>query len=195
MKKILLIEEEFIAKGNETFLVIGNFELQRLMNYEAMPKKKEHWNWKDSYYFIDNISLIEIEKSVIVEKIATTEIHTDLKTLAKGKTIVMENVLFQTEKHDLLPSSFPTLDSIVTIMTENKLINIIIEGHTDNNGDSLKNMKLSFLRAETVKNYLVSSKIATKRIEIAGFGAMIPLLPNTTSRGRRRNRRVSIRIK
>jgi outer membrane protein OmpA-like peptidoglycan-associated protein len=87
------------------------------------------------------------------------------------------------------------LDSLASILTKNKAINIVIEGHTDNNGDSLNNIKLSFLRAESVKNYLIKHKIAAKRIEIVGFGAAIPLLPNTSPRGRRRNRRVSIRAK
>ncbi len=196
MENWTLIEEEFVVKGNETFLVIGNFEMQRRMNYEAMPKKKEHWNWKDSYYFLDNISLIAIENSnFIAQNTPITEVHTDLKTLAKGKTVIMENVLFETTKHDLLPESFPTLDSIASIMNENKAMNIVIEGHTDAVGDSLENIKLSFLRAENVKNYLVAHKIATKRIEIIGFGAAFPLLPNTTARGRKRNRRVSIKMK
>lgn len=115
--------------------------------------------------------------------------------MAKGKTVIMENVLFETTKHDLLPESFPTLDSIASIMNENQAMNIVIEGHTDAIGDSLENIKLSFLRAEHVRNYLVAHKIATKRIEIVGFGAAFPLLPNTTSRGRKRNRRVSIKMK
>lgn len=191
-----LIEEEFIARGNETFLVIGNFEMQGKVNYETLPKKKEHWNWKDAYYFIDNVSLnAVVENNLIVEKTPNSEVNTDLKTLEEGKTVVMENVLFESTKHDLLPASFPTLDSVVKIMAKNPSIDIIIEGHTDNVGDSLSNLKLSLLRAESVKNYLVQNKVATNRISILGFGAAFPLLPNSTSRGRRRNRRVSIKVK
>jgi outer membrane protein OmpA-like peptidoglycan-associated protein len=105
----------------------------------------------------------------------------------------MENILFETDKHDLLPQSKETLDSLVTILAKNPTVNIQIEGHTDNIGDSLANIKLSFLRAESVKTYLVTHKIANTRIKTFGFGASVPLLPNTTQRGRRRNRRVSIK--
>ncbi|TAH17535.1 MAG: OmpA family protein [Cytophagales bacterium] len=191
-----LVEEEFIAKGNETFLVIGNFEMQARVNYETLAKKKEHWNWKDAYYFIDNVSLTAaVENNLITEKAPDSQVNTDLKELTEGKTVVMENVLFESTKHDLLPASFPTLDSLVNIMVENPSIKIVIEGHTDNVGDSLSNLKLSILRAESVRNYLVQHKIAVNRIAILGFGATFPLLPNSTSRGRRRNRRVSIKVK
>ena len=194
MENWTLIEEEFTAGGNETFLVIGNFEYR--MNYELMPKRKEHWNWKDAYYFLDNVVLTAIiEDDLLAKKIPNTKVNTDLKMLAKGETVVMENVLFETQKYDLLPSSTPTLDSIVKIMNENQAISILIEGHTDNVGDSLRNIKLSLLRAESVRDYLVRHKIAASRIAIAGFGAAFPLLPNSTPRGRRRNRRVSIKIK
>ncbi len=191
-----LIEEEFTAKGNETFLVIGNFETQWKVKYETLAKKKEHWNWKDGYYFIDNVSLTAVvENDLIVEKTPNSEVNTDLKLLEEGKTVVMENVLFESTKHDLLPASFPTLDSVVKIMAKKPSIDIVVEGHTDNVGDSLSNLKLSILRAESVKNYLVKNKIAAARISILGFGAAFPLLPNSTSRGRRRNRRVSIKLK
>jgi OmpA-OmpF porin, OOP family len=190
------IEEEFIARGNETFLVIGNFEMQGRVNYEILAKKKEHWNWKDAYYFIDNVSLTAtVENNLMAEKTPNSEVNTDLKTLEEGKTVVMENVLFESTKHNLLPASFPTLDSVVKIMAKNPTIDIVIEGHTDNVGDSLNNLKLSLLRAESVKNYLVQNKVAANRISILGFGAAFPLLPNSTSRGRRRNRRVSIKVK
>jgi len=195
MENWTLIEEEFTAQGTETFLVIGNFEMQWQMKYETMPKKKEHWNWKDSYYFLDNISLVAVEEPLIAQKTLPLEVNTAINELAKGKTVVMENVLFETTSHELLPSSFATLDSIAAMMTENKTIHVIVEGHTDNIGDSLSNQKLSFLRAESVKNYLIKHKIAATRIEINGFGATIPLLPNTTAQGRRRNRRVSVRAK
>jgi OOP family OmpA-OmpF porin len=50
-----------------------------------------------------------------------------------------------------------------------------IEGHTDASGSATGNRELSRRRAQSVADYLVSSGIASNRLEVVGFGSSQPL--------------------
>jgi outer membrane protein OmpA-like peptidoglycan-associated protein len=106
------------------------------------------------------------------------------------EVIVMENVLFQTNKSVLLEESFAPLNKLVQQLQDNKLIKIEIRGHTDNIGDEVKNQLLSEQRAKAVLNYLVSKGIDNNRFSYKGLGSLQPITTNDTLEGRNKNRRV-----
>lgn len=67
----------------------------------------------------------------------------------------------------------------------------VIEGHSDDVGTSEKNLELSKRRADSVVDYLVSDfKIDPSRLAAVGFGETRPIADNTTSRGKKANRRI-----
>src|SRR5262249_13197274 len=66
-------------------------------------------------------------------------------------------------------------------------------GHTDSTGAPDWNARLSLLRAQAVRAYLVAAGIDAERLICEGRGALDPLAPNTTAAGRARNRRVEIK--
>lgn len=105
------------------------------------------------------------------------------------ETIILENILFQTNKSVLLPESFESLDKLVKQLNSNKL-KIEIRGHTDNVGLDAKNQTLSEQRAKSVLNYLVSKGIEKSRLSFRGLGSTQPIAPNDTEEGRMKNRRV-----
>jgi len=67
-----------------------------------------------------------------------------------------------------------------------------IEGHTDNLGQPESNQKLSEVRAEAVRDYLVQAGLPADAIVIKGLGDADPVASNNTTDGRARNRRVEI---
>jgi OmpA-OmpF porin, OOP family len=69
---------------------------------------------------------------------------------------------------------------------------IVIEGHTDNEGDDADNLALSEQRAETIQRYLIEKGIREARITIKGYGETNPVDTNDTAEGRKHNRRVEI---
>lgn len=69
---------------------------------------------------------------------------------------------------------------------------ILVEGHTDSTGSAKFNMKLSELRAESVKDILVENAVSGDRIETHGYGSTKPVASNGTREGRSQNRRVEI---
>jgi peptidoglycan-associated lipoprotein len=70
-----------------------------------------------------------------------------------------------------------------------------IEGHTDNTGDKLTNVRIGQERAETVKRYLYEQhQIPLHKMNVISYGQDKPAAPNTTRDGRAQNRRVVIRV-
>jgi outer membrane protein OmpA-like peptidoglycan-associated protein len=71
---------------------------------------------------------------------------------------------------------------------------IVIEGHTDNQGDARANQRLSLKRAEGVRDFLVASGIPAGRLKALGYGEVRPIASNDYERGRAMNRRIDIII-
>jgi outer membrane protein OmpA-like peptidoglycan-associated protein len=68
-----------------------------------------------------------------------------------------------------------------------------IVGHTDSNGDAEPNRRLSLRRAQSVRDYLVSTYgIDPTRFTVDGQGEDSPITNNDTVAGRRANRRVEV---
>jgi len=106
------------------------------------------------------------------------------------EVIVLENVLFQTNKSILLEESFASLNKLAQQLQANKSIKIEIRGHTDNTGKNEKNQVLSEQRAKAVLEYLASKGIDKDRFSYKGFGSLQPIASNDNEDGRKKNRRV-----
>ncbi|MHA8053954.1 OmpA family protein [Aquirufa sp. OSTEICH-129A] len=114
--------------------------------------------------------------------------------IAKGSSMTINNLFFETGKATLTPESDPELKRIVQVMQENASLQIEISGHTDNTGSDELNNKLSQDRADAVKNYLLNAGVKSDRIRTKGYGKTKPKADNTTDEGRQMNRRVEFAI-
>ena len=92
----------------------------------------------------------------------------------------------------MLPESQPELDRLAGFLIRNPALQLDIEGHTDNHGDSAKNMILSEERTQVVSAYLSSKGVADRRINAKGYGDTRPLAKIAT--GNAKNRRVEFRV-
>ncbi len=110
------------------------------------------------------------------------------------QNIQLGNIMFVQSKPQILASSFPQLNKLVKILRENKSMEILVEGHTDNIGDPDDLITLSEQRAKGIKEYLVYKGINENRVDVKGFGASVPLNDNASENKRKENRRVEIRI-
>ncbi len=117
-----------------------------------------------------------------------------LQPMKRGAKIVVDNILFNSGKATLKPSSFAELDKLATLLTENSDIKIEVSGHTDNVGSAAVNKKISKARALTVRNYLVSKGVIEERLTYVGYGLDQPIANNNTTEGRAQNRRVEIKV-
>jgi outer membrane protein OmpA-like peptidoglycan-associated protein len=106
-------------------------------------------------------------------------------------------VLFDFDKSALRPEAEKVLTSAVERIAAYPRARVIVEGHTDNVGSASYNQRLSEERAASVVKFLqsrLSGGPDTIAFESVGYGDTRPASENGTEQGRRRNRRVEIRV-
>ena len=118
-----------------------------------------------------------------------------LQTVEKNKAYALANISFDQGKADLKPGFEAELEKVIAILSDNDQYTLLLEGHTDNQGDWNDNLKLSLERVENVKAYLVSKGVNPNRIETKGWGGSRPLANNFVEETRKNNRRVEFTIK
>lgn len=139
----------------------------------------------------DNIDKCPTVKGVAANDGCPEIKETDRKILKDA----LYGINFETGSDVLNESSFSVLDNVANLMKLNGNYNLIIEGHTDSQGDDALNLNLSEKRANAVKNYLVSKGVETSRLTAIGYGETQPVADNDTPEGRAKNRRVELKVK
>jgi outer membrane protein OmpA-like peptidoglycan-associated protein len=121
----------------------------------------------------------------------------DITPTDNGQAILVnlpEGVTFDVGSYSLKPQFRATLDDIARSMNQYPDSLIDVYGHTDSTGSDAFNQTLSENRARTVANYLSMQGVSAARIRSQGLGETMPVADNATDEGRRRNRRVEIKI-
>lgn len=108
--------------------------------------------------------------------------------------MAFDNLEFETAKDIIKEESKPSLDELAVVLLKKPTWKLEIAGHTDNVGDDDKNMVLSKKRAESLKSYLVSKGVEATRLNTLFFGETKPIADNNTPEGRKKNRRVEMKI-
>jgi outer membrane protein OmpA-like peptidoglycan-associated protein len=111
-----------------------------------------------------------------------------------GGRIDLPRIEFELNKAEILPQSLPAMNQLLGLMNKYPTMHIMIQGHTDNTGDSIFNQRLSLERANAVRSWLVNNGVAGSRIESIGYGQMRPISSNATDAGREANRRIEFII-
>lgn len=162
----------------------GRFQL-------VLPKGKRYTFYaaKDRMFSIrENLDVTAIDSSIIIEK------NLYLAFIQPGERIKLNNLFFERGRSNILPISLPELDNLVKILKRKQDLTIRIEGHTDNLGSKSLNLRLSELRAEKVKAYLIEKGIHKKRLKTKGYGGTLPVADNRNPITRKLNRRVEFFI-
>jgi outer membrane protein OmpA-like peptidoglycan-associated protein len=115
-------------------------------------------------------------------------------THVAGHVMRLNNLIFELGKWKISPESYGELELVLSMMKENNKMVIQLEGHTDYQGDSKVNMKLSKNRVDAVKQYLEGKGIPGSRIKTKAFGGTQPISKDDTAEAHRLNRRVELRI-
>jgi outer membrane protein OmpA-like peptidoglycan-associated protein len=121
------------------------------------------------------------------------------KTPIKGdivvpRLIIDSGVLFDPGKADLKPGVAEEFKKVADFVQNFSPGKIIIEGHTDSDGDEESNQVLSEARAEVVTQYLVNAYdfITLAMVEARGYGERQPIVSNDTPENRTLNRRIEV---
>jgi len=106
-----------------------------------------------------------------------------------------ETVFFNFGKETLTPEAKELLDGIAGKMGSLRRYVVEVQGYTDTSGSANANLELSRRRAEAVVRYLtVEHKVPMHRVSVLGMGEDAPMADNKSSKGRKQNRRVEVRL-
>jgi outer membrane protein OmpA-like peptidoglycan-associated protein len=111
---------------------------------------------------------------------------------ARGLVVSMPDVLFDFNKYTLKPEARERLARISGIVLAYPDLKLQIEGYTDSIGSDEYNQTLSEKRAESVRDYIVSSGVTMNNVAAQGMGKADPVADNSTAAGRKLNRRVEM---
>lgn len=104
------------------------------------------------------------------------------------------NIYFAAGSARLADKSKPLLDNLYDIVNRCPDLQIEIGGHTDSDGSTNANQRLSERRAGSVGQYLQSKGITGSRMKIVGYGEVNPLHPNTSGDNKAKNRRIEFSV-
>ncbi len=119
-----------------------------------------------------------------------------LKPIPKvGERIVLKGIYFDFNSAVITPTSYPVLDDAAKVLKAKPRMRVEIGGHTDSVGSDAYNQKLSYQRANAVKDYLMRyHTIDAYRLLVVGYGEAMPIADNRTKAGRDLNRRIEFKI-
>ena len=164
----------------------------------AKHARKGGGDWYVSFYVND----IANRPRSVVDVIHTGEIKPEpvvvdynllADTLVANGHVEIPGIKFLFDSHLLEQPNHSSLGIVGNMLKNNKEMNVVLVGHTDNFGSAGYNRKLSENRANTVMQYLVAEQgVNPKQLASAGLGALSPKANNISKEGRAINRRVEI---
>jgi outer membrane protein OmpA-like peptidoglycan-associated protein len=135
---------------------------------------------------------VPVEAAAPPVAVAVAEESQDVSFHDGGVTFADHVVLFEVERDALIPDSRTVLRLVAHEIKARPDMQVVIEGHADGLGNPAYNRKLSAWRAHAVRRALIAYGVPPSRLEVRGAGSAKPIAPNTTTAGRRQNRRVEI---
>ncbi|MFZ6000519.1 MAG: OmpA family protein [Bacteroidota bacterium] len=123
-------------------------------------------------------------------------------SVKNGKVYVSlaEQLLFGSGSIEVDSKGVGALQQLAKALKDQKDIQIMVEGHTDNVPISKKsaymqdNWDLSVMRATSITKILTKGGVPPNQITASGKGEYYPLVPNETAQSRQKNRRTEIII-
>ena len=129
-----------------------------------------------------------------VEKIFLPE---EARVLRENNNVILRliGLTFESNESKIMTKNIPLLTKVEKAIDVYPKSEIIIEGHTDSQGDDQFNQNLSQERADSIKQYMINAMlIPNYRIIATGYGETRPIANNETALGRQKNRRIDVVI-
>ena len=188
-----------MSKGTEANIKVGD-------TLNVYREKKVSAAWEPGHIFIGIMIIVESQEEISVGNFSLNPTirkkpSAKYKTALKGdivapRLVLDTKVLFEVQRADLKPAAKQAIQEVSEYLSMFTPDKVLVEGHTDTDGDADFNQDLSERRAEAVRRLLVNSYNFDRPelVESRGFGEDRPIADNSTPEGKARNRRVEIII-
>lgn len=139
----------------------------------------------------------EATENALQHEKRVNELELELKSLnakqtERGMVITLGDVLFKTGKSEISGNVGPMISKLADFLKRYPQQQASIEGHTDSTGTKEGNHALSQRRANAVQAALLNQGVSRNQLRTQAFGQSKPIADNSTSDGRRLNRRVEV---
>ena len=139
--------------------------------------------------------IMESAPVILVKDEAKIQNFTLRKVPKVGEKIVLKGITFGFNSAVIRPESYPVLEDAAKVLKAKPNMRVEIGGHTDSIGSDTYNQKLSYQRANAVRDYLINyHNIEPSRLIAVGYGEIQPIADNRTRSGRDLNRRIEFKI-
>lgn len=135
-------------------------------------------------------ALLNFKESDITVKVKNGKVYVSLA----------EQLLFGSGSIDVDAKGVTALQQLAKAIKDQKDLNIMVEGHTDNVPISKKsqymsdNWDLSVMRATSITKILTKAGVSPDQVTASGRGEFVPLAPNDSPQNKQKNRRTEIII-
>jgi len=111
----------------------------------------------------------------------------------RGIVLTLPENLWTTSRSGALTNQAEgKLASLGEIIANNNAYTVLVESHTDSSGNPEAIQSLTDNRSRLIADKLAAMGVAETRMDYKGYGASLPVAPNTTAANRAKNRRVQI---
>lgn len=199
------------SKGNEEWMVIGNFAAnEKTDNTKAKrPKGETRQQVFSAYYYIDNVEVYPVKNRSSCSCEQLKDAESEFIFSRKGVTppglkpkekATNQVFYFKRFQRQLDPMMDPWLANLVAAMNEDPAMKIELVGHFDATEMDRTRIRpdlveLSKERAEAVRDALVEAGVQAARITVSGKDASEPADDSGTEVGMSKNRRVEVVVK
>ncbi|WP_317191353.1 OmpA family protein [Hymenobacter guriensis] len=162
---------------------------------------------------VREVRVQELEKALVEKDKAVNDLRTSVANALRGfqgselqvkmkdgKVYVSlsEQLLFKSGSTKVDPKGQEALKKLAAVLQEQKDVNVVVEGHTDNvpilkgTAGMQDNWDLSVLRATEIARLLSTNGVAPERVTASGRAQYVPVSANDTPANKALNRRTEI---
>ncbi len=131
----------------------------------------------------------QIPKESISEKALGKAEPSEKESALQALQSKLQDIHFDFDKYDIRNDAKPIVKEAASLLSKNKDVKAVIEGHCDERGTTEYNLALGDRRAKAVKDYLLTLGIPSGRVETVSFGEEKPLCAEHTEECWAKNRR------
>jgi outer membrane protein OmpA-like peptidoglycan-associated protein len=146
---------------------------------------------------VDELTITEVAEKETPEAITMSEpINEVLNTCQQqfDELLTNEKIRFETNSAILSEGNNQLLEKLVEVIQSCPAFKIVIEGHTDADGEVVANQILSEQRAYRVYDELVKRGIRSFTLLAIGYGESRPLNTDNTAASKAQNRRIELNV-
>lgn len=114
----------------------------------------------------------------------------DLEKAVKG----LATVHFDFDRYNIKPDEAEILRNNARWLRQNRGVEVVIEGHADERGETEYNLALGEKRAKSVKDYLVGLGVSSSRLKTISYGEEKPADPRHNEAAWAKNRRAEFTV-